>query len=755
MTGRFANIIIDISHEKLDRIFQYLIPDELEGKLGLGCCVLVPFGMGNRLIKGYVVEITDKADYDTSKMKYINSLSLEGVGASGDILLLAAWIKQSYGSTMIAALKTALPIKQSVKPVVKKTIVCRADADTAKAMALEFESRHQTAKARLMRELVREQAIPQKLVTDKLNISASTIKSLVNAGLAEVTEEKTYRSALPENMQTADTAGVWGKKRLSKSQQAVVDGIYADFSNGIHKTYLLHGVTGSGKTEVYMELVELVVKAGKQAIVLIPEIALTYQTLIRFYKRFGDRVSVMNSKLSKGERFDQYQKAADGSIDIMIGPRSALFTPFERLGIVIIDEEHEASYKSESVPKYHAREVAEKLCEIKGASLLLGSATPSIESYYRAQNGAYRLFELNERLTGAELPKVYIDDLRIELKEGNRSVFGRRLKRLIQDRLEKKEQSMLFINRRGYAGFVSCRACGHVMKCPHCDVSLSEHTDGPRQSGVLVCHYCGYQIPNVTVCPSCGSRYILGFRAGTQQIEERLKKEFPNARILRMDADTTKNKDGYERILSQFANEQADILVGTQMIVKGHDFPKVTLVGILAADMSLHSGDYRAAERTFQLLTQAAGRAGRGALAGEVVIQTYQPENYAVVHAANQDYKSFYTEEMAYRELMHYPPTSQMMAILVLSDDELKGDERAGIIADIVKRYSDGKNAVVIGPSRAAIGKINDIYRNTVYVKHGKYEFLTEIKDVLENYIKSAGWREDSVQFDFNPLINY
>jgi primosomal protein N' (replication factor Y) len=542
---------------------------------------------------------------------------------------------------------------------------------------------------------------------------------------------------------------------LSDNQQKIADSITNNLHNNINKTYLLHGVTGSGKTEVYMEIIENVISMGKQAIVLIPEIALTYQTLIRFYKRFGDRVSVMNSKLSKGERSDQFERAKNGDIDIMIGPRSALFTPFERLGIIIIDEEHEGSYKSESMPKYHAREVAGQICHMKNASLILGSATPSVESYYRAKKGEIELFELNERLAGGALPKVYVEDLREELKSGNRSVFSRRLKTLIEDRLGKGEQTMLFINRRGYAGFVSCRSCGYVMKCPHCDVSLSEHTDRFKKTSKLVCHYCGYETKGVNICPQCGSRYILGFRAGTQQIEEMLNREFPTARVLRMDADTTRNKDGYEQILSKFANEEADILVGTQMIVKGHDFAHVTLVGVLAADMSMHEGDYRAGERTFQLLTQAAGRAGRSTLSGEVVIQTYQPDHYTIVHAANQDYKGFYEEEMSYRDLMMYPPAAQMMAVLVLSNDEISGEEHARELADRARALFADKCPHIIGPAPASVGRINDVYRYIFYIKHRDYHVLVDIKDDLEEYINTKKWNSDSVQFDFNPMSNY
>ena len=753
MAGRFANIIVDISHEKVDRPFQYRIPDALQDALAVGMAVMIPFGRGNHLIKGYVIEITDKAEYDENRLKTVDSIVEGGVSAQGDTLRLAWWIKENYGSTMIAALKTVLPVKKKLKQIVKKTVVCKVDAETADRKAEAFEAKHQKAKARLMRELSIQPILPQALLTGKLNITTQTIQVLEKEGLIEVISEETYRSALPKKI--SDSWQQKNKKKLSASQKEIVNQIAEDFREGVRQTYLLHGVTGSGKTEVYMELIEKIILEGKQAIMLIPEIALTYQTLVRFYQRFGEKVSVMNSRLSAGERSDQYERAARGDIDIMIGPRSALFTPFERLGLVIIDEEHEGSYKSESMPKYHAREVAGELCRMKGASLLLGSATPSLESYYRAKNGEIKLFELKERLAGGELPKVYVEDLREELKSGNRSIFSRRLRTLIEDRLKKGEQAMLFINRRGYAGFVSCRACGHVMKCPHCDVSLAEHTDRYRKTSRLVCHYCGYEIPGVSNCPKCGSKYILGFRAGTQQIEELLHKEFPSARVLRMDADTTKSKDSHEQILSQFANEEADILVGTQMIVKGHDFAKVTLVGVLAADMSLHAGDYRAGERTFQLLTQAAGRAGRSVLPGEVVIQTYQPEHYTIVHAANQDYEGFYEEEIAYRDLMLYPPVAHMMAVLVLAKEEFTGKEQVRKMADRAKNHFADNRPVMIGPSEASIGRINDVYRYIFYVKHRDYQVLVKIKDDLETFINTMQWSPDSVQFDFDPMSNY
>lgn len=491
--------------------------------------------------------------------------------------------------------------------------------------------------------------------------------------------------------------------------------------------------------------------SGRQAIVLIPEIALTFQTVMRFYRCFGDRVSIMNSRLSAGERYDQLMRAKSGEVDVMIGPRSALFTPFPNLGLIVIDEEHENTYKSEQTPRYHARETAEARAKMEGASVVLGSATPSMESMYRARLGEYRLLELKKRSREQEMADVYVTDLREELKNGNRSILSEKLQELMEDRLNRHEQIMLFLNRRGYAGFISCRECGYVVKCPHCDVSLSFH-----RGGKMVCHYCGHEEAKPNVCPECGSRHIGEFKAGTQQIEDIVKRRFPEARVLRMDMDTTREKDGHEKILAAFANEEADVLVGTQMIVKGHDFPNVTLVGVLAADMSLYSDDYRAGERTFQLLTQAVGRAGRGEKKGEAVIQTYSPEHYAVVTAAAQDYAAFYEEEIQYRSLMGYPPVENLLAVFASGKDEAHLETGCRYLKEYAKRVcqADPSSPVeIIGPASPGIGKINDVYRKVLYLKTERYDTLVKIKNRLEQYIEvNSGFNTIRIQFDFNPM---
>lgn len=747
----YANIIIDISHEKVDRLFQYRIPERLRDRIEVGSPVDVPFGRGNTLRKGYVLELTDEANWDPAKIKEIVSIPEDNLSAEDISIKLAAWMKRYYGSTMIAALKTVIPATKKMDKKVRKFVSLRMNLREATEYYHECVAKKQKARERIMAEILAtpEDKIPYELITNKLHVTAATLKSLADKGILRIEEEEYYRKPV------AGDSSRYGEKVLSSEQQGIVDCVISDMDQGKRDTYLIHGITGSGKTEVYIALIDEVIKRGKQAIVLIPEIALTYQTLMRFYRHFGDRVSVMNSSLSPGEKFDQMERARTGDIDIIIGPRSALFTPFPNTGIIIIDEEHESSYKSESMPKYHAREAAIELAKLvpEGASVVLGSATPSLESYYRAKNGQYHLFELKRRLTGGTLPEVEIADLREELRTGNRSIFSRRLQELMEDRLSKGEQAMLFINRRGLAGFVSCRSCGHVFKCPHCDVSLSEH-----RGGRLVCHYCGYEEPMRKICPKCGSKYVSSFRAGTQQIEDEVKKFWPQARVLRMDADTTRTKGSYDKILSAFASKEADVLVGTQMIVKGHDFPDVTLVGILAADMSLYASDYRASERTFQLITQAAGRAGRGEKEGNVVIQTYDPEHYAIVAASKQDYEGFYEEEIAYRDLLRYPPIAHMMSVQIMSSDEDKGMQFATRLRAIMEQQGQ-KGVVFIGPAAAAISKINDVYRMAVYVKMDDYQGLIAYKDMLEKYIRGlediGQMKGISVQFDFDPVNGF
>lgn len=743
----YANIIIDISHEKLDRTFQYRIPEKLLDQIHPGTPVEIPFGRSNRKIRGYVVEVTEEPEFAPERIKPVSHVIREGIPIEGQLIALAAWMRENFGGTMNQALKTVLPVKQKTTEKEQRLIWLKPDPTTAKALLGELQRKHQTARARLLEALLEQSPLPYETVTQKLNITVSVIRAMQERELIRVESIRSWRNPL-DQMKKQGTVVT-----LNPAQQQIVTGIENGWRSGDERPCLIHGVTGSGKTEVYMELIKSVLREGKQAIVLIPEIALTFQTVLRFYNHFGERVSILNSRMSPGERSDQFERAKRGLLDAMIGPRSALFTPFPNLGVIIIDEEHEAAYKSETVPRYHARETAIARGMLCGAHVVLGSATPSVESYDRAQQGQYRLFEMKERVSARPLPTVYTVDLREELRNGNRSILSDRLRKLMTDRLEKKEQIMLFLNRRGVAGFVSCRSCGEVIKCPHCDVSLNLHNDGK-----LVCHYCGYQQPMVKKCPSCGSSYVGGFKAGTQKIEQYVRQQFPSARVLRMDLDTTRKKGGYESILSAFSNQEADILIGTQMIVKGHDFPNVTLVGILAADLSLHISDYRAPERTFQLLTQAAGRAGRGCRQGEVVIQTYQPEHYSIVTAAAQDYEAFFQQEIFFREMLHYPPKWHMLVVHAASEKEMLVKQAQDMLKYklLTKMEKEKEHLQIIGPADAAVSRINDIFRKVLYVKAEDYQLLVHAKNMLEQEIrKDPAFRAVTIQFDFDPMNGF
>ena len=737
----YADIIIDISHEKLDRSFQYLVPGELEAEIRVGMVASIPFGNGNHIRKGYVVGLSAEPKFAPDKMKAITGLCSDEETTESRLIALASWMKENYGSTMIQALKTVLPIQEKIKAKEKRRICLNISQEEAQKLYKELEGGRCKARARLLLALLSQESLDYTEASQKLGATPSVIGKLSEQGVIRVEHSEVYRMSVDGEDIPREEELV-----LSPQQEQAVSAIFREWEQPSPRPVLISGVTGSGKTQVYMKLIEQVIARGKQAIVLIPEIALTYQTVRRFYGRFGDKVSVLNSRLSQGERYDQFKRAKRGEIQVMVGPRSALFTPFSQLGIIIIDEEHEPTYKSENSPRYHARETAVQRGLMEGARVVLGSATPSLESYSRAMSGEYALVRLEARYGERPLPQVSIVDLREELKRGNRSVLSAPLKDALEERLKRGEQAMLFLNRRGYAGFVSCRSCGHVMKCPHCDVSLSEHNNGR-----LICHYCGHEERKPSKCPVCGSPYIGGFKAGTQQIEQVIQKNFPKARVLRMDYDTTRAKGSYENILSAFSEHQADILIGTQMIVKGHDFPDVTLVGVIAADMSLNAEDYRCAERTFQLLTQAVGRSGRGRKPGEAVIQTYHPEHYSIQAAAVQDYEAFYQEEISYRTLLDYPPASHMMAVFGSCAEEELLAQAMHYIERFIRKVHQGGDLHVIGPAYAAVGKVKDIYKQVLYLKHEDYRFLVDIKDKLEKYIEiNSGFRKIYIQFDFS-----
>ena len=738
----YADVIVDISHEKLDKSFQYRVPERLKSKIQIGMTVKIPFGKANREITGYVVNLTGQTVVCADKIKEILDINERVETIEAKMMGLAAWIRSQYGSTMNQALKTVLPVKAKVQEKQEKTIRLLLPAESAQEYLAEARRKHHAARVRLVEALLASETkmLSYSQALRELQITSATLKPLLKEHIVAVDCDRVYRGTLQET-ETEESV----RQTPNVRQQMVIEGILEEFrTNG--RPCLIHGVTGSGKTLVYMELIQSVLEQGKQVIVLIPEIALTYQTVRRFYEYFGKQVSVLHSRLSQGERYDQMQQAREGRVKVMIGPRSALFTPFPNLGMIIIDEEHENSYKSENMPRYHAREVAIQRGKMEQAQVVFGSATPSVDSYYKAKNGEYALFSMTQRYEDRPLPKVEIVDLRQELKTGNRSMISQPLAKAMQQRLQKGEQIMLFLNRRGYAGFVSCRSCGYVAKCPHCDVSMSLHNHGR-----LICHYCGYETKEYEKCPSCGSPYIGGFKAGTQQIEKMVKRMFPQSRVLRMDFDTTRKKEGHAKILEAFHNHEADILIGTQMIVKGHDFPNVTLVGVLAADLSLNDTDFRSGERTFQLLTQAVGRAGRGNVPGEAFVQTYQPDHYSIRAAVSQDYDAFYEEEIAYRTLMRYPPVSAMMAVFGGSTDEQLLEQGMKYIGEYISRL-DKKNVLqVIGPAPEHVGRVQDIYRRVIYIKHEDRNLLTALKDKLEEYIEmNSGFSNIHIQFDFH-----
>ncbi len=749
----FADVIVDISAEKLDRVFAYRIPCELEATVKVGCMVDIPFGNGNRTTTGYVVDIKDKIDFDETKVKELLGITKRTLPIESELINIAWFIKNTYGSTLNQALKTVIPVKYQINQRISKKLCLIIDGDKLTGYKELFVKKRAMAKLRLLKALEQHGELEALYAAKQLKITQDIIRYFEQENIITVKSQVLYRNPI-----TSDGAG---KKsiRLNETQRLIADNIIKSFDSDSpkDKVHLIHGVTGSGKTEVYLDIIEENVRRGKQTIMLIPEIALTYQTVLRFYDRFGDRVSIINSRMSQGERFDQFERAKNGDIDIIIGPRSAIFTPFSRLGLIVIDEEHENSYKSEQVPKYHARETALYRATLCNAAVVMGSATPSVESYYRAVKGDIKLHTLEKRAGDGEMATVHLVDLREELEKGNRGIFSDKLNELIIQRLEKKEQIMLFINRRGYGGFVSCRKCGEALKCPHCDIGLTHHKSGDS----LKCHYCGYEILKPKNCPKCASKHIAAFGTGTQKVEDLVSKMYPQAKVMRMDMDTTSGKEAHKNILQAFNNREADILVGTQMIVKGHDFPNVTLVGVIAADLSLYGSDFRAGERTFQLLTQAAGRAGRSKKKGEVVIQTYNPENYAVVAAAKQNYEEFYNQEIAYRKLLDYPPVGCIMAILIMDKDYGVLDKGTEILANKIRSHTKDINSCydtikLIGPADAGISKVNDVYRKVIYLKSGNDKDIINLKNKLEKDIKSEEVLKNiSIQFDFNPVNSY
>ncbi len=777
---KFANIIININHSDVDRIFDYKIPKALENRIKKGMRVIVPFGNGNKKIEGYVIDICENTDVPSDKIKSIIKECDDFPIFSDSMLKLAFWLKEKYYTTLSSCLKTIMPSGIGIK---SKWLVVLLDYDEnidvtereKEIIEFIFENNNVVYKSDIetyfgknisnilnslknkkivsIRQSVTGKSFEKKIRCVKLNLDESfdekykslcknkryekqkeIVNFLIDYDYIKVSELKNHFDDCNYSIKSLEKKGivtvfyevekrdVFDSENFNKTyfpnytdeQLKAIEILENIRKSHNKKPVLLFGVTGSGKTEVYMSIIESVINEGKQAIVLVPEISLTPQIVGRFISRFGDKVSFTHSRMNAGERFDQWKKAREGEISVMIGPRSALFTPFSNIGVIIIDEEHESSYKSDTSPKYDTVETAKKLSEITDSLLVLGSATPDICTYYKCMTGEYDMAELKHRANDSNLPQTFIKDMRLELEMGNRSIFSRDLYQEIKLNLEKGEQTMLFINRRGFSTFVSCRKCGHVMMCDNCNVSYTYHS----KSESLMCHYCGKTIKNPTVCPECGSRYIKYFGTGTQKVEDEVKKYFPNARVLRMDMDTTTKKNSHEKILSSFGKGEADILIGTQMIAKGHDFPNVTLVGIIAADISLNSGSYKAAENTFQLLTQVSGRAGRSEREGRVYIQTYNPDNYVIRLSAKQDYKGFYDEEIAVRRILDYPPFGCFFNIMISGENEREVIESSQRIKDVMSYFNKNNDFIILGPVPAFISKIKNEYRFTITVKY-------------------------------------
>lgn len=663
---RYADVIIDIAHANVDRIFQYRIPEDM--RIEEGQRVIVPFGRGNACKEGYVTRLSDIPGVEESRIKPILRKAEGYTALIPEQIRLAAWMSKKYHCMMVEALRLMIPSQMRGSRVREKIMdVAYLNIDGS---ALE------QAKLRLSGEGARKAPLQLNIVQmleSTGQMAVSDIAAFVPGGRAAVEALKkkgivaTCDIAVRRRPYIAAGEGSGCRHLLTQYQQNAVDTITQAIQKG-EGTFLLHGITGSGKTEVYLKAIEYCLNTGKNAIVLVPEISLTPQMVSRFRERFGDEVAVMHSRLSAGERFDEWKRAREGSARVVIGPRSALFAPVNNIGLIVIDEEHEQSYRNEQRPQFESKEIAEFRCRDSRAVLVLGSATPSVPTYYEASRGKIQLLEMPERITSQGLAKVTVIDMREELKKGNRSIFSSSLYNSIKTCLDKKEQLMLFINRRGYSTFLMCRGCGYVAGCDDCDISLTYHKY--KENAELRCHYCGKHKQVPAVCPECGKPYLKQFGVGTQQVEEQVKLQFPEARVIRMDMDTTRQKDAHQKLLETFGKGGADILIGTQMIAKGLDFSTVTLVGVVAADSTLFLPDYRSSERTFSLLMQVAGRAGRDKLPGTVVIQTYNPDHYAIMEAANQDYRSFYQMEIQNRKFAQLPPFSVYVRLL------LRGQER-------------------------------------------------------------------------------
>jgi primosomal protein N' (replication factor Y) len=801
-----ARVVVDVPTNQTDRLYDYLVPESFQSMIEAGMRVIIPFG--SRKVQGFIIAVKESPS-TVKKLKAIEELLDLSPVLTEELVQLGFWLAEDTLCFTVSAFQAMLPA--ALKAKYKKEIVLTegSEQNISKSLLPLFSKRNKVFWEELTKtdpdllpvlqkhirsgdlEIVyhikdrtskktqtfilphgtveglkesldglNKQAVKQKEILNYFidhpepvmlrqllkitGVSRASVKTLVEKGILHENSKEIYRDPYADKP-FAETEPL----PLTTEQEEAIKPVNTAIDDEQGEAILLHGVTGSGKTEIYLQAIDRVLKKGKEAIVLVPEISLTPQMVERFKGRFGTQVAVLHSGLSRGEKYDEWRKIQRREVNVVVGARSAVFAPFTKIGIIIIDEEHESSYKQEENPRYHARDAAIYRSTYHDCPVVMGSATPALESYARAKKGVYRLASLKERINNRDMPHVDIVDMREEMRDGNRSMFSRALHEKLAERIEKGEQSVLFLNRRGYSTFMICRDCGYVSGCPHCDISLTYH----KKNGLLRCHYCDYREPLPNKCPSCESEHFRFFGTGTQKVEEELGKVLPGARIIRMDVDTTSRKGMHEKYLTAFAEKEADILLGTQMIAKGLDFPNVTLVGVLAADSMLHLPDFRSAERTFQLLTQVSGRAGRHELTGEVVVQSYTPDHYSIELASNHDFLSFYMREMQARKQHGYPPF-YFLSLITITDAELtKVVAAAEKIASFLKKGLS-RQAVVLGPVAPPIPRIKDRYRYHCMVK---YKHEPELNGLLNKIIDHYGEprKKDGLQIsiDTNPQM--
>ncbi len=743
-----VGVVVDRMARNVDRVFHYTAPDDLYEKIEIGTLVSVPFGRGDSALEGYVVELPEETEH--KKLKEINGIISKEPLFDGKMLEVSRYIKEACFCTLAAAIKAITPPGSGVRRTKVNDKIISGSAlnipNDEAFFVLENIRQKAPKQARIIELLLQNDFVANQDIRLITGAGQGAIKALMEKGIICPKEIEVFRKPI-------DFSKIKKQESIvpNKEQKAAIDEIVKAALAEKNETFLLHGVTGSGKTEVFLQCIESVIKRGKSAIVLVPEIALTPQTVERFAARFGERVAIIHSRLSLGERHDEYKRIRSGEVDVVVGVRSAVFAPLSNLGLIVMDEEHETSYKADNVPAYHARDIARLRTKQYNIPLILASATPSMESYFKAKSGEYKLLTLAERANKATMPKTEIVDMRRELAEGNRSVLSGRLKDEIAARLKRGEQSILFLNRRGFSTFVSCRNCGYVVKCDHCNVAMTYH----KNKNYLTCHYCGYTVNNLDICPECGSKYIKHFGTGTQRVEEEVRELFPEASIIRMDVDTTGAKGSHGELLEKFARDKIDILIGTQMVAKGLDFPNVTLVGVLAADLSLNLDDFRANERTFDLITQVCGRAGRGDKEGIAILQTYQPSSSVIALAKEQNYRAFYEEEILLRRALCYPPFCDIISVLLLGTNEQALSNYAAKMANHLRMEflkAEMADCEVLGPGPCALAKINNKYRYRILIKCQVDNKIRKIlKDTLERHDKRTESKWISALIEENP----